>query len=73
MVLKESGIFIDCSFIDGNDLFIFKELKSLKRLKNRIEVSKTPIYDDIRSWAKKCLGSRKDLKTIARFVGSGKL
>ena len=66
--LKVSGIVLDCSFIEGRNLYIFKELKSLHRLKKKIKTSTLPIFNDIRAWAKECLTSRKDIKAIAIFA-----
>lgn len=57
MVLKESGILLDCSFIIGD----------LKQLKKKIKNSNLPIYEDIRMWAASCLKSRKDSKALVTF------
>ncbi|PIR21172.1 MAG: hypothetical protein COV45_00060 [Deltaproteobacteria bacterium CG11_big_fil_rev_8_21_14_0_20_47_16] len=72
IVLKESGIALDCSFISGNTLYIFKKLKTLKQLKHKIKYSELPIYNEIREWADECLSSRKDIKSIATFEKSTK-
>lgn len=66
-VLEESGVTLDCSFIEGEYLFIFKKLEDLDALKNNIESSKLEIYKEIRNWAEECLEDRKDTEAIAVF------
>lgn len=66
-VLKKSKIYLDCSFVNGDTLYIFKKAENLKRLKKLIKTSDLPIYNDIRVWATECLKSRKDILAIATF------
>jgi len=66
-VLDEAGISLDCSFIEGNYLYIFKRLDSLEILEDKISNSTLPIYEDIRKWAEECLEERNDIESIAAF------
>ena len=67
IVLKEANMNIDCSFIDGEYLFIFKRLELLEHLKQKISSSNLKIYEEIRNWYNDSIESREDLFAVAAF------
>jgi hypothetical protein len=66
-VLAESKMTLDCSFIDGDHLYIFKRIEDHRLLNEKVAHSALPIYEEIRKWAHQVIESTEQLANVAAF------
>jgi hypothetical protein len=66
-VLAEAKMTLDCSFIDGEYLYIFKRIENHQLLTEKLNQSKLPIYDQIRRTAREFIETSEQVECVAAF------